>query len=270
MVDIGTRTVTAQLRMQVDEPADVVMQLAVASAYRDVSETLRIEGSRGPIEPEVVTLPGSSRAHRFVAAPGPVHVRYEATVGAPAGRPRVSPADAISFLRPSRYAESDRLAATAATEFRGISDPRQLLAAVSSWVGTRLSYLPGVSRPTDGAVQTLLAREGVCRDYAHLVIALLRARDIPARLVAVYAPGLSPMDFHAVAEAAIDGSWYVVDATALAPRSTLVRVSTGRDAADTAFLSTYGGNVQLLDIAVSAIVSGDLPDDDVEKLARIT
>ena len=65
---------------------------------------------------------------------------------------------------------------------------------------------PGSSLPTDGAVQTLLARKGVCRDYAHLVIALLRALDVPARLVSVYAPGLSPMDFHAVAEANLDGA----------------------------------------------------------------
>ena len=109
-------------------------------------------------------------------------------------------------------------------------------------------------------MQTLLAREGVCRDYAQLVVALLRANDIPARLVAVYAPGLSPMDFHAVAEAAINGRWYVVDATALAPRSALVRITTGRDAADTAFLSTYGGDVKLHETDVSAVVGGSLHD----------
>ena len=59
----------------------------------------------------------------------------------------------------------------------------------------------------------------MCRDFAHLVIAMLRARNVPARLVAVYAPGLSPMDFHAVVEAAIDGQWRAVDATTLAPRA---------------------------------------------------
>ena len=111
-------------------------------------------------------------------------------------------------------------------EFGGIPDPRDLLAAVSSWVGTRLAYVPGSSRPTDGAVETLLQRQGVCRDYAHLVIALLRGLDVPARLTAVYAPGLEPMDFHAVAEAAIDGTWYAVDATLLAPRSSLLRICT--------------------------------------------
>jgi hypothetical protein len=78
------------------------------------------------------------------------------------------------------------------------------------------------------------------------------------------------MDFHAVAEAAVDGCWRVVDATTLAPRSTLVRIATGRDAADTAFLSTYGGAVDLLEMSVTAVVDGDLPDDDVTRLTSIT
>lgn len=151
-------------------------------------------------------------------------------------------------------------------EFAGVDSPSALLAAVSSWVGGHLSYVPGSSRPTDGAVITMLQRSGVCRDYAHLVIALLRARNVPARLAAVYAPGLDPMDFHAVAEAAVDGHWYVVDATLLAPRPSLLRIATGRDTADTAFLSSYGGVVNLIGSEVSAIVLGDLPADDVGAL----
>jgi transglutaminase-like putative cysteine protease len=140
---------------------------------------------------------------------------------------------------------------------------------VSSWVGTKLSYVPGSSGPTDGAVQTLLRRQGVCRDYAHLVVALLRALDIPARLAAVYAPGLQPMDFHAVAEALIGGAWRVVDATLLAPRASLVRIATGRDAADTSFLSSYGGAARLLEMEVTAVIDGPLPGDDVTALVTI-
>lgn len=154
-------------------------------------------------------------------------------------------------------------------EFAGISGAAALLAAVSSWVGTRLRYVPGSSGPTDGAVQALLRRQGVCRDYAHLVVALLRALDVPARVAAVYAPGLEPMDFHAVAEAAVDGHWRVVDATLLAPRSGLVRIAAGRDAADTAFLSMYGGAATLLGSAVTAVLDGDLPADDVTRLVTI-
>ena len=97
----------------------------------------------------------------------------------------------------------------------------------------------------------------MCRDFAHLVVALLRAVKVPARLVSVYAPGLSPMDFHAVAEAFVEGQWRVVDATLLAPRQSRVRITTGRDAADTAFLDNHKGGITLNDIAVTAVVDGN-------------
>ena len=103
--------------------------------------------------------------------------------------------------------------------------------------------------------------QGVCRDYAHVVIALLRAMDMPARYAACYAPGLQPMDFHAVAEAYFDGAWYVIDATRLADRRSLVRIATGRDAADCAFLSYHGGNVGLQRLRVDAWVVPDAASD---------
>ena len=81
--------------------------------------------------------------------------------------------------------------------------------------------------------------------------------------VSVYAPGLSPMDFHAVVEANVDGRWHVVDATCLAPRRAMVRIATGRDAADTAFLTTTGGIINLTDLAVIASTDGLLPTDDI-------
>ena len=78
------------------------------------------------------------------------------------------------------------------------------------------------------------------------------------------------MDFHAVAETLVDGQWRVVDATLLAPRAGLVRISTGRDAADTAFLSTYGGAAQLASLGVTAVTDGPLPGDDVTELISIS
>ena len=179
----------------------------------------------------------------------------------PARRDRLHP--------PSRFAESDRIAGFATAEFGGLTAPLDLLPAVSSWVGDRLAYVSGSSGPTDGAVETLMARQGVCRDFAHLTVALLRACGVPARLVAVYAPGLSPMDFHAVTEALVDGVWRVVDPTLLAPRSSLVRIATGRDAADTAFLTNQGGDLTFVEQEVSAVVEGDLPDDDVTALVGL-
>lgn len=180
----------------------------------------------------------------------------------------MTPIELLTYLRPSRYAESDALVATAHAEF-GTLRGRELLDAVAAWVHDRLAYVPGTSRPTDGAVQTFLSRAGVCRDFAHVVVALLRALDVPARVVSVYAPGLSPMDFHAVAEAWVEDAWHIVDATRLAPRQSLLRIATGRDAADTAFLSGYGASVRFERLTVSAVVNGDLPRDDAVSLVKL-
>ena len=118
-------------------------------------------------------------------------------------------------------------------------------------------------------MSTLLAGQGVCRDFAHLVVGILRGCDTPARLASVYAPGLQPMDFHAVAEAFVDGRWVVVDATCLAPRASMLRIATGRDAADTAFLTTTGDRVDMGWLEVMAITDGPLPDDDTTQPAQL-
>jgi transglutaminase-like putative cysteine protease len=262
------QSVVARLTLDVIEPADVMLQIAVAHPTKN-AESLSITTANSDLEVAEVVIPGSGRVHRFRAHKGQVNVVYNATISSNDHSASVSAADEICYMRPSRYAQSDRLTAVAQVEFAGILRPEELLSAISSWVGTQLSYVPGSSRPTDGAVETLLQRQGVCRDYAHLVIALLRALNVPARLTSVYAPGLDPMDFHAVAEAAIGGVWYVVDATLLAPRRSLVRICTGRDAADTAFLSIYRGNVELAELEVMAVVNGDLPDDNLEELVTL-
>jgi transglutaminase-like putative cysteine protease len=270
-IDAGPRRrVGARLVLQADWPLEMVLQIAVSGMTGTrIDEELAIMCDGEPMKAAEVAMAGGGRAHFLAVDPGRVVISYAATVDGTADEPDVTDADRFTFLRPSRYAESDRLAAVARAEFAGISPGPDLLAAVSSWVGTQLSYVPGSSGPTDGAVETLLLRQGVCRDYAHLVVALLRALDVPARLAAVYAPGLQPMDFHAVAEALIGGAWRVVDATLLAPRASLVRIATGRDAADTAFLSTYGGPARLLEMEVTAVIDGPLPGDDVTALVTI-
>jgi transglutaminase-like putative cysteine protease len=263
------RTVSARLGLEVSTPSAI--DLRVAAADRDLvdTESLVITSAGAAVTAEIVKIPGEGEVQRFHAAVGLLDIAYDASTIGHAAAQTVTAADEIVYLRPSRYAESDRLVAVARAEFVGIDTPTDLLAAVSSWVGDQLMYVPGSSKPTDGAVTTMLQRRGVCRDYAHLVVALLRALDVPARLAAVYAPGLDPMDFHAVAEAAVDGIWYVVDATLLAPRSTLLRICTGRDAADTAFLSSYGGIVDLRWMEVTATSEGDLPADDVTELVSL-
>ena len=266
-----TREVYCQLQLDVDDTSRLVVQVAVANhPGAQVEEELSFLLDGVHREPTELASPHRGRVHVLDCPRGHLEITYAATVSGEADQVGEEPLDRVTYLRPSRYAESDRLAAVAAAEFGYLRGHAELLAGVSSWVGARLDYVAGSSGPTDGAVDTLIARTGVCRDYAHLVVALLRAMDVPARLVAVYAPGLSPMDFHAVAEALVDGHWQVVDATLLAPRSSLVRISTGRDAADTAFLSNYGGAVYLQSTEVRAVVVGNLPVEDVTRLVRLS
>ena len=262
------RDVSSRIVLNVTEPADLVYAVAVSGHYTPNHEqfTATLDGRRID-EVELLDAHGT-RLHRVRSGVGELVVEYSALVLGSGDTAIGDEVDLLTYSRPSRYAESDALGPTAFAEFRGITDPTELLASVSSWVGTRLAYVPGSSLPTDGATRTLLARQGVCRDYAHLCVALLRGIGIPARMVAVYAPGLLPMDFHAVAEAWIDDAWRVVDATALAPRSSLVRIATGRDAADTAFLNVMSGRADLLDVTVTATVDV-LPDDDIFTLVSI-
>jgi transglutaminase-like putative cysteine protease len=257
------RSVSCSLQGDVEGSTDIVLSVAVAAGASRRSESLRVTLDGVDVDIREVADDHGTRLHCVDGlTTGRLDVEYHATVDGRADAPPVTAQDLIRYARPSRYCESDRLVAVARSDFRDL-EGLALFDAISSWVGQRVAYVAGSSRPTDGAVATLLAREGVCRDFAHLVIALLRGCDIPARLVSVYAPGLQPMDFHAVAEACIDGRWLVADATALAPRSSLLRIATGRDAADTAFLTTIGGAVELTNLDVTAITEAALPTDDL-------
>lgn len=261
------RDVSARIVAEVSRPATIALQVGVALGHV-VDESWDILVAGEPVPARVLIGEHGTRLHVVQAGRGVMTVQYAARVSG-AGVPQpTTEVELLRYLRPSRYCESDTLGPTARAEFGGLAGA-DLLAAVSSWVGTRVAYVPGSSLPTDGAARTLLARRGVCRDFAHLVVAMLRALDVPARVVAVYAPGLDPMDFHAVAEAHVEGDWHVVDATTLAPRGTLVRIATGRDASDTAFLSSYGGLVELHEIQVGAVADA-LPGDDLHALTRLT
>ena len=267
----ATRKVGAEIEIEVTATTTLDFQIAVARGPGiDVTESLAIRLNGKTIEPQEIIGEHNSRIHTLQVPEGIVTMSYEATVVGHAEPPPVRDIDLITYLRPSRYAEADKFYGFAATEFGQYATSLALLEKVSSWVGTRLNYVPGSSDPIDGAVDTLLAGAGVCRDYAHLVIAVLRAINVPARLVAVYAPGCSPMDFHAVAEAFVEGAWRVVDATCLAPRQSMVRIATGRDAADTAFLDNHNGSITLTNMTVSAVVDGELPYDSIDQLVTLS
>lgn len=263
------RTVSAHLEVSAEGQTEIELQVAVArSPGLEISDRLSIVHEGRELDVTAITAPHDGVQHLVRLPEGISSISYEATVSGTARVPEVAPMDLSLYRRPSRYATSDTFGGFAASEF-GHLDDDQLLPTISSWVGTRLQYSPGSSGPTDGASETLLSGAGVCRDFAHLVATLLRALCIPARMTAVYAPGCDPMDFHAVVEAYVRGGWYAVDATALAPRASLVRIATGRDAADTAFMSTVRGNVLLTSYEVTAVADDGLPDDDLFRLVPI-
>lgn len=264
------RVVTAHVDAAITETAELVFSVAVAYGPEIAEESLTITLDGAPIEAEEVLTDVGGRLHLLPAVPpGKLILEYKATVVGASPPPEVTPLQRILYQRPSRYADSDVLAPIAAAEFGELSG-ENLLDQVEQWVFDQLLYVSGSSRPIDGAVETMLARQGVCRDFAHLVAAILRARGVPARVVSVYAPGLQPMDFHAVAEACVDGAWYVVDATRLAPRQSLLRISTGRDAADNAFLTMNSGKMQMGGVWVTAVVEPELPVDDHSALVQLT
>jgi transglutaminase-like putative cysteine protease len=264
------REVSAALEVEITSPTTLEFQIAVAPhPGASVSEALSFVLNGSPIRALEISGTHGNRIHKLDVGVGDLKVTYEATITGRTDPAPVTEYDLSMYLRPSRYAEADKFYGFAATEFGSFLDSEALLEKVSVWVGTRLNYVPGSSDPIDGAVDTLLAGAGVCRDFAHLVVALLRAVNVPARVVSVYAPGLYPMDFHAVAEAYVNGQWRVVDGTLLAPRQSLVRIATGRDAADTAFLDNHNGAIELQSLEVMAIAVGDLPRDYIDQLVSI-
>ncbi|MGO1976014.1 transglutaminase-like domain-containing protein [Brachybacterium tyrofermentans] len=256
------RQVRAWMTADVAEGTDVALLIAVSDAPAQHESLTVIAGGRAHPSTETRDRFGS-RMHLVTGLPeGQVEITYEAHDVTAARSPSVNEADAVLHLRPSRYCEVDEFTKIAEEVLDGRSGI-EAVDAVVQWVHEHLDYVPGSSTVTDSARSTYVARQGVCRDYAHLTATLLRAGGIPARCSSVYAPGLSPMDFHLVVEAMVDEAWTVVDSTHLAPRSSMVRIATGQDAADTAFMTTLAGNVVLTGIQVTAVADPALPAEHV-------
>lgn len=237
--------------LEVVDPTAFVLAMSAAATVPTTVESLRVRIDGDEVQPRELADIHGGRLHLFETGPGVLSVEYAATVIGRGPTATVEPLDEIVYLRPSRYVQSDSLTSFARSTFPGLGG-MELVRTIEAWVHDRLDYVPAASSPTGGAVETLDAGAGVCRDYAHLTAALLRALDIPARLVSVYAPGIQPPDFHAVVEALVEGRWVVVDATRLAPRSTMVRMATGRDATDTAFETNTLSDVKLVSLSVRA------------------
>lgn len=253
-IDVG---VTAVLELHADEPGTIAVQIAPMSPS---AESLTAVGSDASIDELVVE---GARVHVVRLPAGDLTITYQGTIERPeAPASPLTPEEAIRWRRQSRYCPSDRLEQYVVTHLADELAAEDPAAAIGGWVHEHLTYRAGTSDASTDALDTLLAGAGVCRDFAHVTIALSRAAGLPARFAAVYAPALAPMDFHAVAEVGIGGRWELVDATRLAPRASMVRIATGRDAADTALVTTLDGHVDLVSSTVTAVTTGDVGPDD--------
>ena len=187
---------------------------------------------------------------RILLQPGRTEIKSTCTVESPdeidahpqAGYTLIQdlPDDVLTYLLPSRYCQHDLLQ-DLAKEVAGAASPGYGQAdAIRAWIRQNIAYEYGTSNASTSAVETSRTRTGVCRDYAHMGIALCRALRIPARMVMGYLLGLDPMDLHAWFEAFVGGRWYTFDPTQPEPRGNRIVMGFGRDAADIAHMSEYG------------------------------
>lgn len=199
---------------------------------------------------------------RLLLPAGQTEIQYKATVTSSpeADTPEVGidpdiltlPAEVLQYTLPSRYCPSDRLEPTARDLFGSSSPGLARVQDICEWINRHIEYEYGTSDAFTTAVETLLDRKGVCRDFAHLAISFCRALSIPARYVSGYCLGLETPDLHAFFEAYVGGRWVEFDATSAERRPALVRIGRGFDAASCAWLTAYGqANTKHMNVIVA-------------------
>ncbi|MBA3066877.1 MAG: transglutaminase family protein [Hyphomonas sp.] len=241
--------IDASLSYHFAEAADVVLTLeairggdqAVISDHLSVTPSSPLTLADGP------ELMGR---RQWTTAAGDVTINYQALVDVTRGHVNIAglyvplrrdlPYDVITYLMPSRYCESDRLAPFAESQFSSGAQGGDQVLEMAAWIYGNFEYAPGASTAATTATDSFLMRRGVCRDYAHTLIGFCRAVGIPARMVSAYAPGINPPDFHAVVEVWLDNAWHLIDPTRLAAEDSLVRIAVGRDATDISFMTIFG------------------------------
>ena len=241
-------SIDALLDYQLTAPADLLFAVEVAPMTDQIliQDRLVVDG----VSP-LVTITGEEGVGRrtWTRGGGRITARYKAIVDVERPLPDLAalPADdlktlpplVVPYLFPSRYCEADKFKALVCRDFADL-DGGAKVAGITEWIGGHLDYVPGTSDGATTAVDTFVSRHGVCRDYAHLLIAMTRAADIPARMVAGYAWNLDPPDFHALVEVWLGGGWQLVDPTGLASPDAVARIGVGRDATDISFLTIFG------------------------------
>jgi len=248
----GTSIVRLHIHAQLDywfeEPCDVLLQIEVAAMPGQI-----IDEARFMITPceHFARVPAQDGIGKriLLRVQGQMRVDYHATIAVgriasdyaalPDVPPHLLPGEVVQYLLPSRYCPSHEFTDFVESEFGALTGGARII-AMRDWIAGHLSYVPGSSNSDTTAADTFHGREGICRDYAHLMITLARAADIPARIASVYAPGVTPPDFHVVAEVFLGGAWHMIDPTGMSAPHDTATVGVGRDIGDVAFLTAFG------------------------------
>ena len=203
---------------------------------------------------------------RVVIPPGVTNLRASCTVETPDEvavdanadyiLPGNLPESVLHFLYPSRYCPSDQLSVLSGEIVQGVTPGYLQVEAIRAWMHAHVEYRYGTSTQATTALDTANAREGVCRDFAHLGIALCRALNIPARMVVGYAYDLKMQDIHAWFEAYVGGRWFVFDGTSEHTAGNRIAIAYGRDATDVAFVTQFGP-LALTSLAVTVSPAAD-------------
>lgn len=240
--------INVQLDYWFEQSCDVLLHVEAAAIPGQRIEQARLTVTQGD---QFTRVPAQDHigTRIWLRIAGQMLVDYQATViidrpdsdfaRLPAVPLHQVPGEAVQYLLPSRYCPSNEFADFVEAEF-GALEGGAKVAAMRDWIASHLSYVPGSSDADTTAADTFHSREGICRDYAHLMVTLARAAELPARIASVFAPGVTPPDFHAVAEVFLGDAWHLVDATGMASARDMAIIGIGRDSGDVAFLTAFG------------------------------
>ncbi|MEO5693375.1 MAG: transglutaminase family protein [Usitatibacter sp.] len=272
---------SVQLEYNTIAPSDYVFMIQPANTpHQRVTWEKLTTDPMVAMEEEVLAVSPGTPANRHLRArvqPGPFLIRYDAIVDvvhhfalpADLKEPAISelPAAVLQYIYPSRYCQSDKLHDVARAEFGNMTPGYERVEAIRNWVQTRTRFEVGSSNHSTSALETYTCAAGVCRDFAHLMITVCRALNIPARLATGVDYGADPAlgapDFHCYVEVYLGDRWYMFDPSGISPRMGLIRIGTGRDASDVSFATIFG-TVQWTMPKITISADGDEQNGIVE------
>lgn len=243
-----TLKIAAELSYELRDPADILVSVEVAPLpdQKLGPNMMRVTGAE--IGSNIASGSGIGR-RTWLNGNAAFSISYEAMVevdraplsiaGLTCSPRAVLDDTVVPYLWPSRYCEADVLVPFVNRRFGSAAGGSEIL-AMAEWIFNNVDYVRGSSDGSTSAVDTFVRRQGVCRDFAHLMAACARAGGVPARLVSVYAPDMVEPDFHAVVEVWLEGGWHLIDPTRLSDTSNIARICVGRDATDIAFMTVFG------------------------------